>query len=208
MAQVSDLPCDGDGVCMLCKHKASDGEIISCKTCVTPWHAACLTTPPKTLADAAQWDCPDCSDLTGAVAKPAGSGGGLVDKIRAIESDASLTDQEKAKRRQEVLSGGGAADDGRAKEEEKQKNGGGSGGVLGILGDKFNCSICMQLLDRPVSVRFATFSLFTSANVISVFEICISVLDLGISSDLTFEAAKMMNILTGVSGIIETVSFG
>ncbi|KAL8519931.1 hypothetical protein ACS0TY_010750 [Phlomoides rotata] len=146
MAQVSNLPCDGDGVCMVCKLKAPEAEIISCKTCVTPWHAACLTTPPKTLTDAAHWECPDCSDLTeAAVAKPAVSGGGLVDKIRAIESDASLTDQEKAKRRQEVLSGGGTANDG------KEKNGGGAGGVLGILGDKFNCSICMQLLDRPVS---------------------------------------------------------
>lgn len=89
-----------------------------------------------------------------------------MDTIRAIESDASLTDQEKAKRRQEVLCGGG----GKAKEEGGEKNGGGSGGVLGILGDQFNCSICMQLLDRPVSVRFATFSLFISTNVFSVFE--------------------------------------
>ncbi|XP_011086888.1 E3 ubiquitin-protein ligase ORTHRUS 2 [Sesamum indicum] len=143
MAHVSELPCDGDGVCMVCKNKAAEGETLTCKTCVTPWHVACLKAPPKTLADAAQWDCPDCSDPSGAVVKPAVSGGGLVEKIRAIESDASLTDREKAKRRQELMSGGA--------NEEKEKKGGSVRGVLGILGDKFNCSICMQLLDRPVS---------------------------------------------------------
>ncbi|KAK4413485.1 E3 ubiquitin-protein ligase ORTHRUS 2 [Sesamum alatum] len=143
MAHVSELPCDGDGVCMVCKSKAAEGETLTCKTCATPWHVGCLKAPPKTLADAAQWECPDCSDPSGAVAEPAVCGGGLVEKIRAIESDASLTDREKAKRRQELMSGGA--------NEEKEKKGGGVGGVLGILGDKFNCSICMQLLDRPVS---------------------------------------------------------
>ncbi|KAL1550520.1 E3 ubiquitin-protein ligase ORTHRUS 2 [Salvia divinorum] len=140
MAQVSELPCDGDGVCMVCKQKPAEGEILTCKTCVTPWHVACLATRPQTLADTAHWDCPDCSDLSGAM--PAVSGGGLVEKIRAIESDASLTDREKAKRRQELLSGATEA------EKETEMN---AGGVLGILGDRFNCSICMQLLDRPVS---------------------------------------------------------
>ncbi|XP_042048683.1 E3 ubiquitin-protein ligase ORTHRUS 2-like [Salvia splendens] len=140
MAQVSNLPCDGEGVCMVCKQRPAEGEILTCKTCATPWHVACLATRPQTLADAAHWDCPDCSDLSGAM--PAVSGGGLVEKIRAIESDASLTDREKAKRRQELL--GGATEE----EKETEMN---SGGVLGILGDRFNCSICMQLLDRPVS---------------------------------------------------------
>ena len=81
-----------------------------------------------------------------------------MDKIRAIEADASLTDLEKAKRRQELLGG--------AKEGEETE-GNGAGGVLGILGDQFNCSICMQLLDRPVSVQF--------------FGFLISVADLGFS---------------------------
>ncbi|KAG8365791.1 hypothetical protein BUALT_Bualt17G0008500 [Buddleja alternifolia] len=144
MAHVSDLPCDGDGVCMVCKQKAAEGEVLTCKTCVTPWHVTCLTIPPKTLADAAQWECPDCSDPSDAAGKPSVCGGGLVEKIRAIESDASLTDREKAKRRQELLSGGG-------NDEKKSAGGVVVGGVLGILGDKFNCSICMQLLDKPVS---------------------------------------------------------
>lgn len=80
-----------------------------------------------------------------------------MEKIRAIESDASLNDLEKAKRRQELLSGAANDEKEKGKEKEKEKNGGGVGGVLGILGDKFNCSICMQLLDRPVSVRFTLF---------------------------------------------------
>ncbi|KAK4488729.1 hypothetical protein RD792_004509 [Penstemon davidsonii] len=148
MANVSDLPCDGDGVCMVCKQKAADGETLTCKTCVTPWHAICLTTPLQTLADAAQWECPDCSN-TSAVVKPAAGcgGGGLVEKIRAIECDESMTDKEKAKRRQELLSGGVTE----AHEEDKEKTKKNNGGVLDILGDKFNCSICMNLLDRPVS---------------------------------------------------------
>ncbi|KAL3655907.1 E3 ubiquitin-protein ligase ORTHRUS 2 [Castilleja foliolosa] len=136
MAHVSELPCDGDGVCMVCKRKALEGETLACKTCATPWHAICLASPLETLADAAHWNCPDCSDLSGAgaVAQTAVSGGGLVEKIRAIESDASLTDQEKALKRQELLSGAGG-------EEEEEKAG----------DDKYLCSICMQLLDKPVS---------------------------------------------------------
>ncbi|KAH6837848.1 Zinc finger RING family protein [Perilla frutescens var. hirtella] len=149
MAQLSDLPCDGDGVCMVCKHKPAEAEILTCKTCIAPWHISCLTTRPQTLADAANWACPDCSDLSAVVAKPPVSSGGLVDKIRAIESDVSLTDREKAKRRQELLSG--ATDSDKEKDAEKEMNARGAGGVLGIFGDKFNCSICMQLLDRPVS---------------------------------------------------------
>ncbi|KAL6535095.1 E3 ubiquitin-protein ligase ORTHRUS 2 [Orobanche minor] len=141
MAPVSDLPCDGNGFCMVCKEKPADGETLTCKTCVTPWHAPCLTVTLKTLAEAAQWECPDCSDPSGAV-NPVVSGGGLVEKIRAIESDATMTDQEKAKRRQELLSGASASDG----DKDKKK----SGDVLEILGDKFNCSICMLLLDRPV----------------------------------------------------------
>ncbi|KAL2547258.1 E3 ubiquitin-protein ligase [Forsythia ovata] len=152
MANVSDLPCDADGVCMVCK-KSVDGETLTCKTCATPWHSTCLSVPLKTLADAAQWECPDCS-LTadppgGATVKSSISGGDLVEKIRAIESDLSLTDREKAKRRQELLSGD--AKSASPDPIQEQKSNGGTNEVLAILGDKLNCSICMQLLDRPVS---------------------------------------------------------
>ncbi|XP_075496447.1 E3 ubiquitin-protein ligase ORTHRUS 2-like [Primulina tabacum] len=144
MADPSDLPCDADGMCMVCKQKALESETITCKTCVTPWHATCLSAPPKALADVAQWDCPDCSGISQPAAKSAADAGGLVEKVRAIETDASLTDHQKAKLRQQLLGGGGGAD------EQKQRTTE-SGGVLEILGDKFNCSICMQLLERPVS---------------------------------------------------------
>ncbi|KAL3839229.1 hypothetical protein ACJIZ3_023820 [Penstemon smallii] len=110
----------------------------------------------QTLADAAQWECPDCSNPS-AVGKPSTGcgGGGLVEKIRAIECDESMTDKEKAKRRQELLSGGVTE----AHEEDKEKMKKNNGAVLDILGDKFNCSICMNLLDRPVSVRITDYSL-------------------------------------------------
>lgn len=69
-----------------------------------------------------------------------------MERVRAIESDASLTDQQKAKLRQQLLAGGG----GGGADEQKQRTNE-SGGILEIFGDKFNCSICMQLLERPVS---------------------------------------------------------
>ncbi|GER55337.1 zinc finger C3HC4-type RING finger family protein [Striga asiatica] len=138
---VAQLPCDGDGVCMICGAK---GETLSCKTCATPWHIICLAASPETLAEAAQWNCPDCSGA--ATESAVHGGGGLVDRIREIESDDSLTDREKALKRQELLSGtaGGHGD----VSDDKD---GDAGGLLGLLGDKFNCSICMQLLDKPVS---------------------------------------------------------
>ncbi|CAA0828962.1 Unknown protein [Striga hermonthica] len=113
---VVQLPCDGNGVCMVCGAK---GETLSCKT----WHIICLAAPPETLSEAAQGDCPDCSGA-------------------ATESD-------------ELLSGtaGGHGD----VSDDKD---GDAGGLLGLLGDKFNCSICMQLLDKPVSVLLNVLWLF------------------------------------------------
>ncbi|CAA2955152.1 E3 ubiquitin-protein ligase ORTHRUS 2-like [Olea europaea var. sylvestris] len=155
MANVSDLPCDADGVCMVCKKKAPDGEILTCKTCVTPWHSTCLSIPLKTLADAAQWECPDCSFTAnppgGAAVKLSISGGDLVEKIRAIESNPTLTDREKAKQRQELLSGEAISASPEVPNQDQKKSNGGTNEGLAILGDKLNCSICMQLLDRPVS---------------------------------------------------------
>ncbi|KAL3849409.1 hypothetical protein ACJIZ3_011291 [Penstemon smallii] len=125
-------------------------------TCITPWHAICLTTPLQNSADASPWECPDCSN-TSALVKPAAGcgGGGLVEKICAIECDESMTDKEKAKRQQELLSEGVTE----AHEEDKEKTKKINGAVLDILGDKFNCSICMKMLDRPVSVRIMDYSL-------------------------------------------------
>ncbi|CAA6660057.1 unnamed protein product [Spirodela intermedia] len=137
----TDLPCDGDGTCMLCKRKSPEEEAIVCSTCATPWHVPCLSRPPESMASVSSWACPDCA------APVSGGGGGfhggrpamagvasdLVAAIRAIETNKGLTEQEKAKRRQELMS---KAWDGE---------------VLDLLDEKFKCAICMQLPERPVT---------------------------------------------------------
>lgn len=159
MAEATTLPCDGDGVCMVCKSKPTEEETLTCKTCVTPWHVACLPVRPE-LADVLGWECPDCSlpvageaqlSVKPASVTPSSASGDLIAAIRAIEADASLTEQEKAKRRQELMSGGATVDDA---DREKRSTGGGNE-VLNLLDGSLNCSICMQLPDRPVTVRFA-----------------------------------------------------
>ncbi|XP_061344128.1 E3 ubiquitin-protein ligase ORTHRUS 2-like [Gastrolobium bilobum] len=143
MAQPNkQLPCDADGFCMLCKHKPSSSDTLACRTCATPWHVSCLTTVPITV----DWDCPDCTSHpdNNPAPIPAGSGG-LVSEIRAIESDTSLTEKEKAKKRQELLGGSVNAS------QSSDKNVGNGNGVLDIFDGKLNCSFCMQLPDRPVT---------------------------------------------------------
>ncbi|XP_072969321.1 E3 ubiquitin-protein ligase ORTHRUS 2-like [Typha angustifolia] len=148
-----DLPCDGDGVCMVCKKTAPPPELLPCRTCATPWHAPCLSLPPETLASATDWQCPDCSPpVSGATPVSAGgAGGGLIASIRAIEADELLTEQEKARRRQELVGGGvtpasDCEEEGEGRRREKE-----NGDVLDLLDEKFNCSFCMQLPDRPVT---------------------------------------------------------
>ncbi|XP_019167507.1 PREDICTED: E3 ubiquitin-protein ligase ORTHRUS 2-like isoform X3 [Ipomoea nil] len=145
MAHVSQLPVDGDGVCMLCKGKPAEEETLTCATCVTPWHVACLAVVPESLASCDGFECPDCAGtgITGAPAPVSAESGDLVAKIRSIEADESLTEKEKARRRQELLSG--KADQEKGKEEE------GGFDVLSVLGESIKCSFCMQLPDRPVT---------------------------------------------------------
>ncbi|XP_022929922.1 E3 ubiquitin-protein ligase ORTHRUS 2-like isoform X1 [Cucurbita moschata] len=157
MANKTQLPCDGDGICMLCKAKPSDLETITCKTCVTPWHVDCLSSPLETLASTLQWDCPDCSSPPedvplpplGNNPLPTTPSSDLVAAIRAIEADVSLTDREKAKKRQELLSGKlqSDKDDPDANKEKKKKG----DDVLDLLDERLNCSFCMQLPERPVT---------------------------------------------------------
>ena len=147
--QVYDLPCDGEGTCMACKNKPTAEESLTCKTCATPWHVACLSVRPNSLADTLQWDCPDCSMLSANPVPVSGTGessssGGLITAICAIESDSSLTEREKAKRRQQLL----CKDAGPSDDKEVTN---GDNNLLSIL-DGLNCSFCMQLLERPVSV--------------------------------------------------------
>lgn len=151
VSHAQQLPCDGDGNCMLCKKKPSEGEKLVCNTCVTPWHVECLVLKPKTMASTAQWECPDCSPtaedaVVSAAVVVTGAAGELVAKIRAIEADKTLSEPEKAKKRQQLLSGTGSG----AKEDEvKAKD---DNEILQILGDNIKCSFCMQLPDRPVTV--------------------------------------------------------
>lgn len=151
MAHESDLPCDGDGVCMVCKTKPSENESLICKTCATPWHVNCLSAPPDSMADAVNWECPDCSFPSDAAVKQnaatSSSSGDLIATIRAIESDSSLTEQEKAKRRQELLSGG--SKDTVTLDGADPVNP--DNDVLNILDGSLNCSMCMQLPERPVT---------------------------------------------------------
>ncbi|XP_068636646.1 E3 ubiquitin-protein ligase ORTHRUS 2-like [Aristolochia californica] len=158
MAHASELPCDGDGVCMLCKKTPPEEEMLLCKTCVTPWHVSCLTHPPESMSSVLQWECPDCSPVspnTGNATQAsssvntnvvAGGNADLIAAIRAIEADKSLTDPEKAKKRQELMSGGVVSED--DTENGKQN---GNKDFLDVLGGTFSCSFCMQLPERPVT---------------------------------------------------------
>ncbi|KAL6864924.1 hypothetical protein ACP4OV_016075 [Aristida adscensionis] len=142
-----DLPCDGDGVCMVCRAAAlPEVELLRCATCATPWHSPCLSRPPA-LADAARWSCPDCSGdpealapAPAAAAAAGGSGAGLIAAIRAIEADPALSDQEKARRRQALLAG--AAPDADDDADDKDGN---------SLYEMLSCVFCLKLPDRPVT---------------------------------------------------------
>lgn len=166
MAQASEFPCDGDGICMACKKKPlSPEDSLACKTCATPWHVACLSSSrPKTLADALQWDCPDCSVIAAKPVVGEGTGGSrgsddLITAIRAIESDGSLTVQEKAKRRQELMCKGAQPSDGDEGMNPKKETIHGDDDVVGIFDNNLYCSFCMQLPERPVTVRSFVFDL-------------------------------------------------
>ncbi|XP_042449994.1 E3 ubiquitin-protein ligase ORTHRUS 2-like [Zingiber officinale] len=157
-----DLPCDGEGACMVCRATPTEAEIVVCRTCTTPWHGQCLSAPPATLAVVAEWQCPDCDPTedgatgapsTSAVATAAGDKSDLIAAIRAIEADASLTEREKAKRRQVLLSGGKVVVEEDGDEEGGSGNKKASGGndFLDLFDEKFSCAFCMQLPDRPVT---------------------------------------------------------
>ncbi|XWS60898.1 hypothetical protein CRYUN_Cryun07bG0077500 [Craigia yunnanensis] len=143
------LPCDGDGACMLCKVTPPTEETLTCSTCATPWHVTCLASPPETLASTLQWLCPDCSGgpLPSAAAAVDGSSSDLFVAIMAIEADELLTEKEKARKRQELVSGRVEEDGDKEKGKGKEKE----SSVLDVLDGSLNCSFCMQLPDRPVT---------------------------------------------------------
>ncbi|KAG9148879.1 hypothetical protein Leryth_024640 [Lithospermum erythrorhizon] len=156
MAHVSliPLPLDSDGVCMVCKTTPSEETTLTCVTCATPWHVACLKSLPETLAFALKFECPDCSGegggapvAEGAPTVVGGAEGELMRRVREIEADSGLSEAEKAKRRQELLGGKGKAkmEDEDEEGEEKEYD------VLKVLHESFKCCFCMQLPERPVT---------------------------------------------------------
>lgn len=134
---------------MLCKETPSQEKRVTCVTCVTPWHMDCLENPPVTLSFVVNFECPDCAGtgLTGAAAPPPASAGGeLVAKIREIEANTSMTEEEKAKRRQEIVSGKQHQNNENEEDENEEKD------VLAVLDESIKCPFCYMLLDRPVTV--------------------------------------------------------
>ncbi|CAD6226092.1 unnamed protein product [Miscanthus lutarioriparius] len=139
------LPFDDAGICMVCGVAVqSEVDPLRCSTCATPWHPLPLESPA--LSEAATWSCPDCSrDPAAARAAPA-AGGELVAAIREIEVNTTLSDEEKARRRQNLLAGRSAASAPDDVDDSAEDD------VLNILGKSFSCAVCINLLDRPVTV--------------------------------------------------------
>ncbi|PIN05843.1 Histone-lysine N-methyltransferase [Handroanthus impetiginosus] len=139
---------------MLCKEKPAEETTLTCITCATPWHVSCLSVLPETMASALNFECPDCSGdgLDGAQAPADTKQKDLLARIREIEADDSLSEKEKAKRRQQLMSGKVEGDeDSRGNgeiDEEKQEK---VSDILGVLGESFKCSYCMELPERPVT---------------------------------------------------------
>ncbi|KAK3139116.1 hypothetical protein QOZ80_5AG0378020 [Eleusine coracana subsp. coracana] len=140
---MANLPCNNDGMCMVCSAAAiPKDELLHCFTCTTPWHPPCLSNPPA-LADVPRWSCPDCSGSEGpAEPAAAGAGGKLVAAIRAIQADETLSEQEKARRRQALLAGSATAG---ADEDDVGRD------VSDIVLEDFTCVICLNLPEKPVT---------------------------------------------------------
>ncbi|GAU11725.1 hypothetical protein TSUD_74760 [Trifolium subterraneum] len=142
---MAELPCDPEGICMVCKQKPLETETLVCRTCVTPWHVPCLPLVRTTILD---WECSDCSqpvdNINHVADVPAPPiAGDLVSAIRAIENDNSLTDEQKAKKRQELVGGSS-----KSTTETINRR---SNGLLDLFDGSVNCSFCMQLPERPVT---------------------------------------------------------
>ncbi|CAM6037685.1 unnamed protein product [Sphagnum compactum] len=166
---MTDLPCDTEGRCMVCKDVPPDCDVLLCNSCSSPWHMQCLH-PPLESVPSGDWDCPDCclSPLSSsfslpplaaaAVDKPfQAPASEVVSRIRAIQADESLTEVEKAKRRQEIMSKGLNDTAGLLTRAPPNgcptKNGDGRNwnSTLKFLDQSLDCIFCMQLADRPVT---------------------------------------------------------
>lgn len=158
---MADLPCDADGMCMVCKIVPPDSDVLLCSSCVSPWHMWCLN-PPMESVPLGDWECPDCSlpppsSVPSVDEKPAVPPGedNLVSKIRAIQADSSLTEDQKAKRRQELMSKGLHDDAGISGSDTKNADGKKRNATLEMIDQSLNCIFCMQLAERPVTVSMS-----------------------------------------------------
>ncbi|KAK7404212.1 hypothetical protein VNO78_04902 [Psophocarpus tetragonolobus] len=147
MSMGTQLPCDSEGACMVCRGVPGEEERLVCITCDTPWHVPCLSAPPSSLEAASRWPCPDCSDLHSDVPPlPAPLRNELVTAMLAVENDPSLSQQEKARRRQQLITGKSPQEQHQQQQQEDDK-----ASVSDILARSLNCSICIQLPERPVT---------------------------------------------------------
>lgn len=157
---MADLPCDGDGVCMVCKVVPPDCDVLLCNSCVSPWHMQCLN-PPLTAVPVGDWFCPDCSITNHedqhhpCGVKSSSDGDDLISQIRAIQADPKLSEDEKAKKRQALMARGQGKDktkegdkDG---EEEVKVSRPKRNELLELFDESLNCIFCMQLPERPVT---------------------------------------------------------
>ncbi|GLJ04851.1 hypothetical protein SUGI_0004740 [Cryptomeria japonica] len=157
---MADLPCDGDGVCMVCKVVPPDCDVLLCNSCVSPWHMQCLN-PPLTAVPVGDWFCPDCSitnhedQQRPCGVKSASDGDDLISQIRAIQADPNLTEDEKAKKRQALMARGQgkkkAKEDEKGEEEEVKVSRPRRNELLELFDESLNCIFCMQLPERPVT---------------------------------------------------------
>ncbi|WJX54214.1 RING-type E3 ubiquitin transferase [Trifolium repens] len=87
------LPCDSEGVCMVCKNKPLETETLVCRTCATPWHVPCLPLLPTTILD---WECSDCS-------QPVDNINHVADKRQELVGGSSKSTAENTNRRSNGL---------------------------------------------------------------------------------------------------------
>jgi E3 ubiquitin-protein ligase UHRF1 len=159
---MAELPCDADGMCMVCKIVPPDTDVVMCGSCASPWHMRCMN-PPMESVPVGEWECPDCLP---AFASPVPSAAGraaappvedsLMSMIRAIQADTSLTEDEKAKKRQELMSKGlhdnAGAKGTIANGDSKSADGKKRSATLEMMDQSLDCIFCMQLAERPVTV--------------------------------------------------------
>lgn len=175
------LPCDPNSVCLQCRSRPPDSDIILCDHCESEWHMLCLR-PPMACVPEGEWICPDCP---GRKAGPEnGQGDGHVNGQSEIPMTSSkgtsqrpvLGAQAKSPREEgtpgtpgasgagpvaergikghRVSSGSGLNRKRKAGLVPKSENADSAGAVVPLkdLGSFLACAICLETLEHPISV--------------------------------------------------------